>query len=170
MFVQRFLVQLLLEMVRALQMKDGSGGPLFKFFPFFLGFFPPKRKKNASGLTHNFKQNQIDHPYAVASMNLVSCVTKSQQQTPSACWRSRQVTTETKSHSLGLGKHEGSFSTFCAFVLLKFLLWYWINFPLLNWRIYKEFCSRSKFISGAIVWNFTEFLGAVDGLGKFSYS
>lgn len=36
-------------------------------------------------VSHHFKQNQIDHPCAVASMNLVSCMTKSQQQTPSAC-------------------------------------------------------------------------------------
>lgn len=80
MFVQRFLVQLLLEMVGALQMKDGWGGPLFNFF-----FSSCLRDKNVSGLTYNSKHNQIDHPYAVASMSLVSCMTKSQQQTPSAC-------------------------------------------------------------------------------------
>lgn len=80
MFEQRFLVQLLLEMVGALHKKDGWGGPLLKYFNFFLYLFFPSylRDKNASGLTYHFKQNQLDHPYAVANMNFVSCMTKSQ--------------------------------------------------------------------------------------------
>lgn len=60
-------------------MKDGWGGPLFKSFNFFLFFFPSYLgDKNASGLTYYSKQNQIDHPYAVANTNRVSCMTKSQ--------------------------------------------------------------------------------------------
>lgn len=73
MFVQGFLVQLLLKTMQVLHIKNVKGGPHFFFFP------PPpsqEHQKSDSDLTCNFKQNQIDHHYAVANINLVSCMTK----------------------------------------------------------------------------------------------